>query len=93
MATIVLAFVTHRLYFATQQLSEVSREMNSIAQTNAKAQTDALLINALNSQNMLVLSEDQNLRIADHLISHDNFDQTDEAARERWMTFVLLNVQ
>jgi hypothetical protein len=69
-ATILLAVVTYRLFVATQRLAEVSREMNILASSNARSQTDAMLIAALNEQNAIVLGDERNLRAADKLIAH-----------------------
>jgi hypothetical protein len=57
------------------------------------SQHSTALIQALNDQNQLVLSNDKNLKIADSLIAQPGVDHSIEKARERWVCFVLLNVQ
>jgi len=43
--------------------------------------------------NAIVLGDDRNLRAADKLIAHEGVDTSDESARERWIAFVLLNME
>jgi len=93
LATILLVVVTHRLSVATKGLADVSREMNALASSTARSETDAMLIGAVNAVNAIVLGDDRNLRAADKLIAHEGAHTSDESARERWIAFVLLNMQ
>lgn len=93
LATILLVVVTHRLSAATKRLADISREMNALATSTAHSETDAMLIGAVNAVNAIVLGDDRNLRAADKLIAHEDPGASDEAARERWIAFVLLNME
>jgi len=88
LATFLLVVVTHRLFVATKRLTDISREMNALASSSAQSETDAMLIGAVNA---IVLGDDRNLRAADKLIAHEGV--ADESARERWIAFVLLNME
>jgi hypothetical protein len=92
-ATIFLVLVTHRLFVATKRLADISREMNALASSSARSETDAMLIGAVNAVNAIVLGDDRNLRAADKLIAHGGLDTSEESARERWIAFVLLNLE
>ena len=93
LATILLVVATHRLFVATKRLADISREMNALASSSARSETDAMLIGAVNAVNAIVLGDDRNLRAADKLIAHEGVDSSDESARERWIAFVLLNLE
>jgi len=93
LATILLVVVTHRLFVATKRLTDISREMNALASSTARSETDAMLIGAVNAVNAIVLGDDRNLRAADKLIAREGLDTSDESARERWIAFVLLNME
>jgi hypothetical protein len=93
LATILLVVATHRLFVATKRLADISREMNALASLTARSEADAMLIGAVNAVNAIVLGDDRNLRAADKLIAHEGPDTSDESARERWVAFVLLNLE
>ena len=93
LATILLVVATHRLFVATKRLADISREMNALASLTARSEADAMLIGAVNAVNAIVLGDDRNLRAADKLIAHEGPDSSDESARERWVAFVLLNLE
>ena len=93
LATFLLVVVTHRLFVATKRLADISREMNALASSTARSETDAMLIGAVNAVNAIVLGDDRNLRAADKLIAPEGLDTSDESARERWIAFVLLNME
>ena len=92
-ATILLVVATHRLFVATKRLADISREMNALTSANARSQADAMLIGTVNAVNAIVLGDERNLRAADRLIAHEGVDTSDESARERWIAFVLLNLE
>src|SRR5215831_13821375 len=93
LATFLLVVVTHRLFVATKRLADISREMNALASSTARSETDAMLIGAVNAVNAIVLGDDRNLRAADKLIAREGFNTSDESARERWIAFALLNME
>ena len=93
LATILLVVVTHRLSVATKRLGDISREMNALASASARSETDAMLIGTVNAVNAIVLGDDRNLRTADKLTAHEGVDTSDESVRERWIAFVLLNLE
>jgi hypothetical protein len=86
MATILLVVATVLLAKATGRLNEISEELKS-------TQHRAALTQALNVQNSVVLSSDENLTIAESLLMDPGMDTSVRAARERWICFLLLNVQ
>lgn len=86
LATILLVLATVLLAKATNRLNEISEELKS-------TQHRAALTHALNVQNSVVLSSDENLTIADSLLAEPGMDCSVAKARERWICFVLLNVQ
>lgn len=92
-AAALTAWVTHRLYNATMELRHVTEQMADISRESTRSAADALILNAVNAQNILVLASVENMRTADSLIKHDELEKTDEAIRERWIAFTLLNVQ
>jgi len=71
LATILLVVVTHRLSVATRRFADISREMNALATSTARSETDAMLIGAVNAVNAIVLGDDRNLRAADKLIARE----------------------
>jgi len=92
-AAALTAWVTHRLYNATMELRHVTEKMAEISRESTRSATDALILKTVNAQNALVLANVENMRTADGLIKHDELEKTDEAIRERWIAFTLLNVQ
>jgi len=86
LATILLVVATVLLAKATNRLNDISEELKS-------TQHRAALTQALNVQNSVVLSNEENLIIADSLVAEPGMDCSVEKARERWISFVLLNVQ
>ncbi len=86
LATILLVLATALLARATNRLNEISEQLKS-------TQHSAALTQALNVQNFVVLSNDENLMAADALISGPGVPPSLAQARERWICFVVLNVQ
>jgi hypothetical protein len=86
MATIFLVIATVLLARATNRLNQISEDLKS-------TQHRAALTPALNVQNSVVLSSDENLMIAESLVAEPGVELTARMARERWVCFVLLNVQ
>lgn len=83
--TVALSAVTYFLYVATKRLAEISHE-------TARHEAQTQLIEMLNTANELILGDDRNLEIAERLYAHDDMDVSPQAARERWVAFVLLNI-
>jgi len=83
--TSALCAVTYMLYVATERLAVISRE-------TARHQTENQLLEMLNFSNELILGDDRNLEIADRLYAHGPIDHSPDAARQRWIAFVLLNI-
>ena len=83
-ATLFLVIATYRLFQVTRELAQVSRGLN-------QAQAMTQIVAAVNFSNQLVLADDRNLRAAEELLVHENLDHSDEAARKRWIAFVMLN--
>ena len=91
--TLVTAFATVLLALATILLARATSRLNKISEELKATQHSAALTQAFNVQNSLALSSDANLMVADSLIAPEDTSHTIEGARERWMSFVLLNVQ
>lgn len=85
-ATLLLVIATALLTKATNRLNKISGELKSI-------QHSAALTQALNAQNFGILSSNENLIAADALITQPGSDHSIAEARERWISFALLNVQ
>ncbi|HTU51766.1 MAG TPA: hypothetical protein VMF56_14325 [Acidobacteriaceae bacterium] len=90
---IVTAMATIFLVIATVLLAKATNRLNQISEDLKSTQHRAALTQALNVQNSVVLSSDENLMIADSLIAEPGMERSARAARERWICFVLLNVQ
>lgn len=90
---IVTAMATIFLVIATVLLAKATNRLNQISEDLKSTQHRAALTQALNVQNSVVLSSDENLMIADSLIAEPGMDVSIRGARERWICFVLLNVQ
>src|SRR5579862_8179711 len=90
---LITAFATLLLALATVLLARATSRLNKISEALKTTQHSAALTQALNVQNFVALNSDANLLAADALIAKDDVDHSVEAARERWMSFVLLNVQ
>jgi hypothetical protein len=90
---IVTAMATIFLVIATVLLAKATNRLNQISEDLKSTQHRAALTEALNVQNSIVLSSDENLMIAESLITESGMEQSARAARERWICFVLLNVQ
>ena len=91
--TLVTAFATVLLALATILLARATSRLNKISEELKATQHSAALTQAFNVQNSLALSSDANLMVANSLIAPEDTSHTIEGARERWMSFVLLNVQ
>ena len=92
-AALVTAFATILLMVATVLLARATNRLNSISADLKATQHSAALTQALNVQNQVILSSDENLMIADALIAQPGMDHSVAKARERWICFILLNVQ
>ena len=90
---IVTALATILLVIATVLLAKATNRLNQISEDLKSTQHRAALTQALNIQNSVVLSSDENLMIADSLITEPGMEVSVRTARERWICFVLLNVQ
>lgn len=86
LATILLVVATVLLAKATNRLNKISAELKAV-------QHSAALTQALNVQNSAILSSDENLMAADALITRAEGRHSIAEARERWICFMLLNVQ
>ncbi len=89
---LITAFATLLLALATVLLAKASNRLNKISEALKATQHSAALTQALNVQNSVALDSDANLLAADRLIAPEG-RTTVEEARERWISFVLLNVQ
>ena len=86
LATVLLAIATILLAKATNRLSAISADLKS-------TQHSAALTQALNALNVVVLSSNENLMTADALLVQSGQDRSPEKIRERWLCFLILNVQ
>ena len=90
---LVTALETILLVVATALLTKATNRLNAISADLKATQHSAALTQALNAQNEVTLSSDENLMIADALIAQPGMENSLTKARERWICFVLLNVQ
>ena len=92
-AAFVTALATILLVIATVLLAKATNRLNQISEDLKSTQHRAALTQALNVQNDVILSSDENLKIAEALIAQPDVDQSTAKIRERWICFLLLNVQ
>jgi len=90
---LITALATIFLTVATVLLAKATNRLNEISAYLTATQHIAALTHALNMQTQVVLSSDENLMIADALIAQPDIDRSTAKTRERWICFVLLNVQ
>ncbi|HEX8818095.1 MAG TPA: hypothetical protein VF753_21580 [Terriglobales bacterium] len=89
----ITAFATVLLVIATALLARATNRLNHISEELKSTQHNAALTQALNVVNFTILSRDENLATADALIGPAAANPSIEKSRERWISFLLLNVE
>lgn len=92
-AALISAFATILLVIATILLAKATNRLDRISEDLKSTQHRAALTQALNLQNDIILSSEENLKTAEALIAQQGVDQSVAKIRERWICFLLLNVQ
>jgi len=92
-AALITALATVMLVIATVLLASATRRLNQISDDLKSTQHSAAITQALNILNFVVLNSDDNLKIAEALVAQPGDDQSIAKIRERWICFLILNVQ
>jgi hypothetical protein len=92
-AALITALASILLVIATVLLAKATNRLNQISVDLKSTEHSAALTQALNVQNEVILSSEENLKIAEALIAQPGVDQSIAKIRERWICFLLLNVQ
>lgn len=81
------------VFMATMALHRVTKDMAIMNKEDIAYKNDALILSSVNLVNALVLSNDNTLHAGDKLFVHDGLDKSDEAIRQRWLAFSILNLE